>query len=151
MKRVIAVLLFVDVLAYGLYAGFLLSVAFIEATLRSAPAFTYVIVEQVKHANLNVLAMILLISSIVCSLVLLVLIPSRRSPAFSLILAGLFCAVIAAAISLTVNVPINTSQRAWNPQAPPADWQQIRDRWQSAHLFLRHSVCSVLRRAFWPS
>jgi hypothetical protein len=135
MNRIVAGLLFLNVLAYGLYAGFLLSVAFIEATLRIAPASTYVIVEGVKHANLNVLAMVLLISVVVCSLALLVLIPSRRSRAFALILAGLVCAVIAETISLTITGPINTSQLAWNPQALPADSQQIRDRWQSAHLF----------------
>jgi uncharacterized membrane protein len=116
MNRIVAGLLFLNVLAYGLYAGFLLSVAFIEATLRIAPASTYVIVEQVKQANLNALAMLLLISVVVCSLALLVLIPSRRSRAFALILAGLVCAVIAATISLTITVPINTSQLARNPK-----------------------------------
>jgi uncharacterized membrane protein len=118
MNRIVAGLLFLNVLAYGLYAGFLLSVAFIEATLRIAPASTYVIVEQVKQANLNALAMLLLISVVVCSLALLVLIPSRRSRAFALILAGLVCAVIAATISLTITVPINTSQLARNPKRP---------------------------------
>jgi hypothetical protein len=77
-----------------------------------------VIVEQVKQANLNVLAMLLLISVVVCSLARLVLIPSRRSRAFALILAGLVCAVIVATISLTITVPINTSQLAWNPKRP---------------------------------
>jgi hypothetical protein len=72
----------INILAYGLYAGFLLSVAFIEATLRSVPASTYVIVEQVKHTNLNLLAMILIFIIIIASLSLLILSRTRRSVFF---------------------------------------------------------------------
>ncbi len=47
---------FVTLLFGGLYAGFLLAVLFLEATLRGAAAEVYVVVQQAKHANLNLLA-----------------------------------------------------------------------------------------------
>lgn len=33
-----------------------------------------------------------------------------------------------------VNVPINNALALWNPGAPPADWAQARDRWNTANL-----------------
>ena len=56
-----------------------------------------------------------------------------RGVAFVLTLVGLLCAAVAPTITLFVNVPINAAHLAWSPQAPPADWAEIRDRWQSAH------------------
>ena len=34
-----------------------------------------------------------------------------------------------------VNLPLNYTTEAWNPQALPADWTQVRDRWNAANLW----------------
>lgn len=34
-----------------------------------------------------------------------------------------------------VNLPLNQTTEAWNPQALPADWAQVRDRWNAANLW----------------
>ena len=36
-------------------------------------------------------------------------------------------------VTLTVNLPINGDQLDWSAHAPPADWADVRDRWQIAH------------------
>jgi uncharacterized membrane protein len=41
-----------------------------------------------------------------------------------------------------VNVPINNALALWNPQSPPAEWQQARDDWNAANL-LRCLVACV--------
>lgn len=46
-------------------------------------------------------------------------------------------ALLAAVLVTTVvaNLPINTDQRDWPVDAPPADCAQVGDRWQLAHAF----------------
>lgn len=34
-----------------------------------------------------------------------------------------------------VNLPLNQTTEAWNPQALPADWASVRDRWNAANLW----------------
>ena len=36
----------------------------------------------------------------------------------------------ATATTLIVNVPINSATGRWNPDRPPADWKQLRRRWE---------------------
>jgi len=33
-----------------------------------------------------------------------------------------------------INVPINNALALWNPSAPPADWLEARERWNTANL-----------------
>ena len=124
---------FVNLLSGGLYAGLLVAVLFVEVTLRGVGPDVYTVVEQVKHANLNVLAAATITPTLASGLLLLILAREPRGRAFALTLVGLLCAVVALAVTLLVNVPINAAQLAWSPQAPPADWAAIRDRWQVAH------------------
>ena len=125
---------FVNLLFGGLYAGFLVAVLFIEITLRDVGPDVYTLVEQVKHANLNLLAAATIGPTLASGVLLLLLLRDPRRRPFVLTLVGLLCAVVALTITLLVNVPINAAQMAWSPQAPPADWAAIRDRWQSAHV-----------------
>ena len=124
---------FVNLLFGGLYAGFLVAVLFIEITLRDVGPDVYTVVEQVKHANLNLLAAATIAPMLASGALLLILWRGPRGAAFVLTLAGLLCMVVALAITLLVNVPINAAQMTWSPQAPPADWAAVRDRWQLAH------------------
>jgi hypothetical protein len=55
--------------------------------------------------------------------------------AFSLSLSSLACMVIATATTLRVNVPINKQVMQWSSQAPPSNWQELRDRWQRFHVY----------------
>ena len=63
----------------GLYAGFLLAVLFLDATLRGAAAEVYVVVQQAKHANLNLLAAATITPTIAGGALLLLLVRPRRS------------------------------------------------------------------------
>jgi uncharacterized membrane protein len=54
-----------------------------------------------------------------------------------LVAAGLFIA--AGLITRLLNIPINAVMLTWSPQAPPADWAQLRDAWWRWHL-LRFGV-----------
>ena len=133
MSTAIKATRFVNLLCGGLYAGFLVAVLFIEVTLRDVGPDVYTVVEQVKHANLNLLAAATIAPTLASGVLLLILLREPRGAVFVLTLVGLLCMVVALTITLLVNVPINAAQMAWSPQAPPADWAEIRDRWQLAH------------------
>lgn len=61
-----------------------------------------------------------------------------RSHVMLLLLAGgLFLA--AGLITRLVNMPINAVVMTWSPQAPAADWAQLRDAWWRWHI-LRFSA-----------
>jgi hypothetical protein len=41
-----------------------------------------------------------------------------------------------------VHFPINAAIMTWSAAAPPANWEQLRDRWQAAHAV--RSMLSVV-------
>jgi uncharacterized membrane protein len=71
-----------------------------------------------------------------CALALLSAWASRRE-AWWWCLAGASVAYLLGIVFFTqqVNLPLNQTTEAWNPQALPADWAQVRDRWNAANLW----------------
>jgi len=65
--------------------------------------------------------------------------PALRPAAFALTLL-----LLALAIYLAVNGPINVEQLGWNPQNPPADWARVHDRWQVAHALRTAAIVLAL-------
>ncbi len=62
---------------------------------------------------------------------------------------ALVCLLVALVTTLLANVPINADQLTWSPEAPPADWMAVRDRWVAAHalrtgLAVAALVCQIL-------
>jgi len=53
--------------------------------------------------------------------------------AFALSLAGLVLCIGDTLVTVFVNVPINREVQNWQPDAPPADWRRVRDRWEKFH------------------
>jgi Anthrone oxygenase len=77
---------------------------------------------------------VLLPAAIISSVLLLFVTITKREPSRWLALTAAITLAAVFAISLAVNVPINTEQHSWNVLAPPSDWVSVRDRWQTAHL-----------------
>jgi hypothetical protein len=55
-------------------------------------------------------------------------------------LLGFGCFALATATTLMVNVPIDEIMSGWTAATLPADWTQIRDRWETFHT-LRTFLC----------
>jgi len=49
-------------------------------------------------------------------------------------LAGAFLFVLTGLVTRLCNQPINAVVMTWNPNAPPLDWQILRDQWWRWHL-----------------
>jgi uncharacterized membrane protein len=71
-----------------------------------------------------------------CALALLAAWPSRhRGWWLALALAGVAYLLGIILFTQQVNLPLNKITEAWNPQALPDDWVQVRDRWNTANLW----------------
>jgi hypothetical protein len=125
---------FASVLCSGLFAGFLIGVLILEFSLRNFDASVYTQVRLVELDHLDDLASVLLPAAIISSVLLLFVTITKREPSRWLALTAAITLAAVFAISLAVNVPINTEQHSWNVLAPPSDWVSVRDRWQTAHL-----------------
>ncbi|MEX6688686.1 DUF1772 domain-containing protein [Danxiaibacter flavus] len=57
----------------------------------------------------------------------------KKSPGFYLSLFSLLLMIATLLITLIVLVPIDNQIKSWIADNPPADWQNIRNRWQFYH------------------
>jgi uncharacterized membrane protein len=111
----------------GLFAGFLVTIAVFEQSLRGFDAQIYTQVRQVELVRLDTLASVLLIPATITAIVAFV---RRRSPWMTVVVLLL---VVVFAVTMIVNLPINSDQADWLTSNPPSDWADVRDRWQLAH------------------
>jgi uncharacterized membrane protein len=121
------------VLFSGLFAGFLLTVLVLEVSLRGTSAAVYTQVRHVELDHLGALASTLLAPAILAAAVLTQGLLRRRDGGRWLAAAAVLLLLVALAVSVSINVPINTDQQRWTVLAPPANWAGMRDRWQLAH------------------
>lgn len=52
-------------------------------------------------------------------------------------------------LTRSVNVPINNALATWLPQQPPADWQAVRDHWNSANAVRAWASAACFGAAAW--
>jgi hypothetical protein len=118
----------------GLFAGMLLAMAVLESSMRGLAATVYTQVRLIELDRLGGLATILLIPAIIATAALAWSAFRRRGAGRWVTLTALLLLLTAFAISVAINVPINTAQQGWSVAAPPSDWSGVRDRWQLAHV-----------------
>jgi uncharacterized membrane protein len=125
---------FTAVLFSGLFAGFLVTVLVVEATLRGYGPAVYTQVRLIELAHLDDLATALLVPAILGSVVLALAVIRRPGSPRWLPLTAVLLLLVTLVLSVSISVPINTAQVSWSVVAPPADWSSVRDRWQLAHV-----------------
>jgi uncharacterized membrane protein len=140
--RLQAMVRFAATIFTGLFAGFLVTVSVLEASLRDFGAAAYTQVRLVELTHLDDLATALLIPALVGVATLTAMWAARpgRDRWLSLVVALLLVATLV--VSVSISVPINAAQQGWSVTAPPADWSTVRDRWQLAHAV--RTVTAVL-------
>ena len=113
----------------GLFTGFLLWCWCSRTRLRGFDASVYTQVRLVELDSLDTLASVTLIPAIVTTVVLAIW---ARGNDRRLVLVAIALLVVVFATTLAINLPINSDQSSWSVQNPPADWADVRDRWQVA-------------------
>jgi uncharacterized membrane protein len=76
---------------------------------------------------------VLMPAAVLSTLLSALLVYRRQATAGYLVLAGFACVVGATGITLLVNVPIDEMMAGWTLATLPADWTQVRDRWETFH------------------
>jgi uncharacterized membrane protein len=117
----------------GIFAGFLVTVLVLETTLRRYDASVYTQVRHVELIHLDDLASATLLPALLATVVLIGATVRTRGTTFWWTAAALILLITVLVTTLVVNLPINADQVDWAVPAPPADWAQVRDRWQLAH------------------
>jgi hypothetical protein len=104
---------------------------------RSMATFTPETFLAIGHAmigNLGTIMALLMPAAMLTTLPVLYLLYRRRSGAFYPTLAGLALFVVALLITLLVEVPLDNQFEEWTVTTLPANWQELRDRWEWFHV-----------------
>ncbi|WP_059012105.1 anthrone oxygenase family protein [Streptomyces specialis] len=125
---------FAGLLFAGIFAGFLVGVLVLETSLRDYDRYVYAQLRKVELDALDVLASVTLIPALLAVAVLVISAFRAKGPALWLPLAAFALLLVVFVTTLVVNLPINGDQADWDVQAPPSDWADVRDRWQTAHV-----------------
>lgn len=110
----------------------------LSRAMTSISAATYLEVGHTIFRNLAGPMSILFPAALLSMLgVLIGLFRQRRGKrlgwSFQLRLAGFLLFVAALVVTLRVNVPIDNQVKLWTIATLPADWQDVRERWQLFH------------------
>jgi hypothetical protein len=134
-RNSLRVALFVHVFLYALVLGVFWGTWFsLSRSIGAITAPTFLEVGHTMIANLGGPMALLMPATLLSTMpVLVALYRLHRRASFSLILVGMGLLVIALAITLGVNVPIDNAIDGWTVETLPSDWTTIRDRWETFH------------------
>jgi uncharacterized membrane protein len=105
----------------------------LSRTMNTLPQETFVVIGQQIMKNVAFGMSIMMSLGMAGLIVLLFMAGRRRKAHFYWLLSALICFLLALAITLLIEVPIDNLIRSWTPHNVPGDWQSIRDRWQFYH------------------
>ncbi len=134
------------VLVTGVFWGTWFS---LSRTMYTLPVETFVLIGKQIMQNVA-LGMSIMMPLGVAGIIILMLIAGRRKKThFYWLLFALVFFVLALAITLFIEVPIDNQIRTWTDGNLPNDWQLIRDRWQFYHtdrtfLALAGMICFMM-------
>ena len=121
---------FLQVLVVGAFWGSWIGLSRFMDTLTPA---TFVEVGHVMMEGYGPIMSVLMPVTLLATLVAGALTYTRNRLAGLLVLVGFVCVAVATATTLLVNVPIDEMMAGWTASTLPADWMQIRDRWEAYH------------------
>lgn len=142
--------------AFSLLTGFLAVVQWsLVPAQNRLDAAGYATLEKGMNDVLELLTPLLMITSLAAALVVLYL-AWQRKPLIRMLygLAGL-CLVAMIVSTLLINAPINSTIDGWDAAAPPANWMELRDRWEFGHAIRSYiglvGLVSALAAAIWDA
>lgn len=107
--------------------------AAVHPALATLPGAEHLRAEQAVLRRFTRIMPGLMVGTILSCLPVLALIRDKRSAAFRCTLAGTGCFIGIMNITFARNIPINQRVLAHTDEAPPADWPELRSRWNRWH------------------
>ena len=155
MERAIPYAMFASLILVGLVAGIFLATQLGQLRVQNTlDARDFTLVKHSFEVALGRVMPVLVIAAGVSLVPLVFLLRSWGSVRFiAVVLALLLWAGVIIA-TLVYNAPVNALAVEWNPEAPPANWEQLRDRWhrgQTIRTPLALAAFSAMAfAAVWP-
>lgn len=105
----------------------------LSRTMHVLPGEIFITIGKEIMNNVAVTMSIIMPAAIVGLLILLARSWKLRTVYFYCILTTLVLFILALIITLTIEVPIDNQIKTWTAATIPADWEDIRDRWEKYH------------------
>ncbi|GAA1543015.1 hypothetical protein GCM10009827_073300 [Dactylosporangium maewongense] len=117
----------------ALYAGGVLFVVIAPSVTR-LPADAYTRWWQAMNTDMSRTMPPMLLTCLGLLALTAVLSYGRSKPAFVAAVVAILLIVVTIGLTVSRLEPLNAIGDTWNPDAPPADWTEVRSRWQRLHL-----------------
>src|SRR5262249_31489864 len=126
---------FIALLLFSLVMGVMWGTWFsLSRSIAAITPQTFLEVGHTMIGNLGSSMPFLMPAAVLAGIVVCVLLFRRRqTTGYALAAAAVVLLVVAMAITLAVNVPIDRQIQSWTTMTLPSDWRAIRDRWEFYH------------------
>ena len=130
MERAIPFSMFASVMLVGLVAGILLATQLGQVRVQKRlGARDFTLVKHGFEVALGRVMPVLVIAAGVSIVPLVVLLPARGPVQFIAALLALLLWAGVIIVTLVFNAPVNALAARWDPETPPENWRELRDRW----------------------
>jgi uncharacterized membrane protein len=117
-------------LVFGVYWGPWLA---LSRSMNTFDAEVFLAIVHRMDRNMGTIMTLLMPLALISIVPVLVIGHGERPQTFFITLAGLLFFVLAAVVTIAIEVPIVSRIRTWTIETIPAEWAQQRDRWMSFH------------------
>lgn len=127
----VSALVVISLVLTGLVAGTMaVGLVAVRPAMHSLPPTSYVLVKQAFDVSYPKLMKPLQISSLLSTVALAVMAAVDDASTCAIIAAVAAVAVLTnILVTVRGDLPINNAMATWRPEAPPADWESQRARW----------------------
>jgi len=137
---------FIHMFLNGILAGIGVGIAATETANLKLDGTMYTTVERHKHAVVTPLTLSLYFPCVLAGSFVAWRERGGNKGVTALTVSSIVTITITFILSILINAPINRSQQhEWDPQNPPKNWVQMRDRWNKSHVV--RSVFAVVSLA----
>jgi uncharacterized membrane protein len=156
MERVIPAAMFVSLIVVGLVAGIFLATQLGQLRVQNTlDARDFTLVKHGFEVALGKVMPILVIAAGVSIVPLVFLLRSWGPARFIAVVIALILWAGVVIATLVYNAPVNALAVEWNPGAPPANWEVLRDKWHRGQTIRTPlaiaAFAAIAFAAVWPS
>ena len=137
LKTVQFVSLVLVILVTGVFWGSWLG---LSRSIQTFTPDTFLAIGHTMIGNLAPVMPVLVTLAVLSQVVLLVQLRVNGFNAFLPSLIAFALLLIAVAVTLLIEVPIDNQIKSWTPASLPADWTRLRDRWEAFHVLRTFSA-----------
>jgi uncharacterized membrane protein len=155
MERATPVAMFVSLVVVGLVAGIFLATQLGQLRVQNTlDARDFTLVKHGFEVALGKVMPVFVIAAGVSIVPLVLLLRSWGPARFIAVVIALVLWAGVVVATLVYNAPVNALAVEWNPEAPPTNWEEFRDRWHRGQTIRTPlaiaAFAAIAFAAVWP-